>query len=112
MNFRKTLSEKPKKIKKSVILKSKENKKQPSKKFSYKDKYELDHIEEKILAAEAKIESLSDKIQQPEIIRNPEEMKNYCSLLKESQEKAQALYERWEDLEDKKKECTDQSPIL
>ncbi|MBT6339896.1 MAG: ABC-F family ATP-binding cassette domain-containing protein [Desulfobacula sp.] len=112
LNFRKTLSEKPKKIKKSVILKSKENKKQPSKKFSYKDKYELDHIEEKILAAEAKIESLSDKIQQPEIIRNPEEMKNYCSLLKESQEKAQTLYERWEDLEDKKKECTDQSPIL
>jgi len=112
LNFRKTFGEKPKKIKKSIIIKSIGNKQQSSKKFSYKDKYELDHIEEKILAAEAKIESLSDKIQQPEIIRNPEEMKNYCSRLKQSQEKAQALYERWEDLEDKKKESTDQLPIL
>ena len=99
MTYRQTLGEKPKKIKKSA-----ENKKQPFKTFSYKDKYELDHIEEKILAAEAEIKSLSDKIQQPEIIRNPEEMKTCCSLLEQSQKQAQSLYERWEDLEAKKSE--------
>ena len=106
MNYRQTLGEKPKKIKKSA-----ENKKQPSKTFSYKDKYELDHIEEKILAAEAEIKSLSAKIQQPEIIRNPEEMKTCCSLLEQSQKQAQSLYERWEDLE-AKKTSADQSPSL
>jgi ATP-binding cassette subfamily F protein uup len=97
MNFRKTLGEKSKKIKKLT-----NSKKQPSKTFSYKDKYELEHIEEKIVDAEAEVQLLSDKIQEPEIIRNPEKMKKYCSLLKLSQEKAQDLYKRWEDLEDKK----------
>jgi len=107
MSYRKTLVEKPRKIKKSA-----ENKKQTLKTFSYKDKYELDHIEEKIMAAESEIKSLSDKIQQPEIIRNLEEMNHYCSLLKDLQENVHALYERWEDLEDKKKQSADQSPIL
>ena len=97
MNFRKTLGEKPKKIKKSP-----DSKNQPPKTFSYKDKYELEHIEEKIINAEAEIQLLSDKIQESEIIQNPEKMKKYCSLLKHSQEKAHDLYERWEDLEDKK----------
>ncbi len=87
MNYQKALIEKPKKIKKSD-----ENKKQNFKIFSYKDKYELDHIEEKIMAAESEIKSLSDKIQQPEIIRNPEEMNHYCSLLKDLQENVHALY--------------------
>jgi len=99
LKYRKTLGEKPKRIKKSAA-----NKKQPSKVFSYKDKYELEHIEEKILAAEAEIELVSDKIQAPEIIRNPERMKHYCSLLKNSQEMVHNLYERWETLEDKKNE--------
>jgi len=101
LKYRKTLDEKPKKIKKSPT-----NKKQPSKTFSYKDKYELEHIEEKILAAEAETALLSDKIQAPEIIRNPERMKHYCSLLKNSQEMAHDLYERWEYLEDKKNETS------
>ncbi len=104
MNFRKTLNEKPKKIKKSSENKKSDgNKKQASKIFSYKDKYELDNIEEKILTEEANIESLSRKIQLPEIVKNPEKMKHYCSILKQSQETANHLYERWETLETMKK---------
>jgi len=101
MNYRKTFDEKPKKFKKPI-----ENKQQPSKvsSFSYKDKYELEHIEEKIMTAESEVQSLSDTIQRPEILRNPEEMRHYCSLLKLAQEKAHDLYERWEDLEEKKRQ--------
>ena len=97
IKHRKTLLEKPKKNKKSPG-----NKKQAMKIFSFKDKYELEHIEEKILGEETRTQSLSDKIQEPEIIRNPEKMKHYCSQLKESQERVHDLYKRWEDLEDKK----------
>ncbi|MBW2655031.1 MAG: hypothetical protein JRC91_08910, partial [Deltaproteobacteria bacterium] len=50
--------------------------------------------------------SLSDKIQSPEIISIPEKMNQYCSLLKQAQEKAQLLYERWEYLDEKKTKIT------
>ncbi|MBU1341986.1 MAG: ABC-F family ATP-binding cassette domain-containing protein [Proteobacteria bacterium] len=97
LNHRQALIEKPKKIKKAE-----ENKTHAAISFSYKDKYELDHIEEKILSAENEVEALSGKIQQPEIINSPENMRHHCSLLKEAQEQVHALYERWEYLEQKK----------
>ena len=95
--YRQNILEKPKKIKKTI-----KNKRHASIAFSYKDKYELDHIEEKILNAEQDVQLLSDKIQEPEIMNTPEQMKHYCSLLKQAQEKAHHLYERWEYLEEKK----------
>ncbi|MCD4718891.1 MAG: ATP-binding cassette domain-containing protein, partial [Desulfobacula sp.] len=99
LNFRQNTLEKPKKIKKTQKRRPK-----TSLNFSYKDKYELDHIEEKILAAEDEVEGLTDKIGQPEIMNDPEKIKHYCSLLKLAQEQAHILYERWEYLEEKKKE--------
>jgi ABC transport system ATP-binding/permease protein len=104
MKFRKPLVEKPKKIKKSI-----ETKKRPSISFSYKDKYELEHIEEKILTAEGKVESLSQKIQDPDIIKSTEKMKKYCSLLEQAQSLAQRLYETWESLEQKKASADQQN---
>ncbi|NOX34104.1 MAG: ABC-F family ATP-binding cassette domain-containing protein [Deltaproteobacteria bacterium] len=97
MTFRNTLIEKPEKPRKT-----KEKKTCTAIVFSYKDKYELEHIENKILSAEDKVENLSDKIQLPEIINNPEDMNFYCSRLKKAQEQVQMLYERWEYLELKK----------
>ena len=94
---RKPILEKPRKPKKPA-----KHKAQIPRAFSYKDQYELDHIEEKILSAEHRVEDLSHKIQQPEIINNPEKMTHCCSLLKHAQENVQALYERWEYLEKKK----------
>jgi len=97
LNYRQTSFNKPKKAKKKQDY---TNRKPIV--FSYKDKYELEHIEEKILAAEEEVELLSDKIQHPQIISNPEQMKHYCALLKKEQEKVHSLYDRWEHLELKK----------
>lgn len=96
MNHRKKIQEKPKKNKKA-----KETKTKKTISFSYKDKYELEHIEEKILGAEEDVEQLSKKLQLPETINNSETMNDCCSKLELAQEKAHALYERWEYLEKK-----------
>ena len=102
IKYRQTLLEKSKK-KKKPKEKNLEKKKNPMVlTFSYKDKYELEHIEEKILSTENEVDFLSDKIQDPKIISNSESMKHYCSKLKQMQEKTHALYERWEHLESKK----------
>ncbi|SDU16686.1 ABC-F family ATP-binding cassette domain-containing protein [Desulfobacula phenolica] len=103
MNYRQTLTliQKPEKVEKQT--KNRQTEKKPATiAFSYKDKYELDHIEEKILEAEDEVEGLTAKIQHPEIISHPEKMKHYCSLLKQTQEQVQELYDRWEYLEEKK----------
>ncbi|WP_300458540.1 ABC-F family ATP-binding cassette domain-containing protein [Desulfobacula sp.] len=97
MTYRSTLREKPKKVQQT-----KEKKQATPMGFSYNDKYELDHIEEKILAAEEEVDGLTMKIQDPDIIRQPERMGHYCSLLKQTQEQVQTLYDRWEVLEAKK----------
>ena len=97
LNHRLTRLEKPRKLKKTDRKKT-----TPPLSFSYKDKYELDHIEKKILAAEEEVQFLSDKIQEPEIMNTPEKMKHYCSVLKQAQEKVHHLYERWEYLDEKK----------
>jgi len=97
MSHRQNKVKKPKKMKKSQQKRAKS-----SINFSYKDKYELDHIEEKILAAEDEVQLLSDKIQVPEIMTVPEKMKECCSLLKLAQEDVHHLYEKWEYLEEKK----------
>jgi len=97
LNYRKSMLAKPQKKKKDRQIKNRSRIA-----FSYKDKFELDHIEEKILSAEDKVESLTLKIQSPEIINNPKDMTQFCSLLKHAQEEVSTLYERWEYLEAKK----------
>jgi ATP-binding cassette subfamily F protein uup len=94
------------KQKKTVKLPPKPDKPKKSKSapklFSYKDKYELDQMEENILAAEEKVQELSGLITEPEIIKNAVKMGEYCRELKKAQEEVQALYDRWEYLEEKK----------
>jgi ATP-binding cassette subfamily F protein uup len=70
--------------------------------FSYKDKYELEHIEERILEGEARVQELTEKVQEPEAIRDPALMTEICSQLEKAESKVQELYARWEILEDKK----------
>jgi ATP-binding cassette subfamily F protein uup len=103
LNFRqKNIAEKPQKIKKNV-----KKKKSSSIAFTYKEKYELENIEEKILTQEDLIKDLTNKIQKPEIINNLEKMKHFCSNLEHSQEKVNMLYERWEYLENKQQSTTE-----
>jgi len=97
IKHRQTLTEKPEKIKKV------EKKKQGHIiNFSFKDKFELDHIEEKILTGETEVAQLSAKIQDIEVMNNIDKMNHFCSLLKDTQERVHALYDRWEYLEAKK----------
>lgn len=70
--------------------------------FSYKDKFELDHIEDHILNAEAIVEQLTQQVQDPETANDREKMETACSELKAAQETVQNLYDRWQDLEQKK----------
>jgi len=100
------------------ILKKRETSREPQKKqtqkpveekkpkakpvFSYKDKYELEHMEENILAAEELARELTRKIQEPEVISNTALMTDICSQLEKAESKVQDLYSRWEVLEEKK----------
>jgi ABC transport system ATP-binding/permease protein len=71
-------------------------------KFSFNDKYELDHIEEKIQAVETNIQKLEESIKDPVVAGNPGQLSDYCSQLQNEKEKLDQLYERWEELEIKK----------
>ncbi len=99
IKHRQSLAEKPEKLKKTERKKP-----APIIHFSFKDKFELDHIEEKILEAETEVEEITSKIQDIEVINHIEKMNLFCSLLKDAQEKVHMLYERWEYLEAKKKD--------
>ncbi len=93
---------------KNTLVKQQKSKKNIKKResvpkaFTYKEKYELEHIEEKILELEELVEDLTHTIQEPEIINNPEKMKLFCSRLEKTQGEVNALYGRWEYLEAKK----------
>jgi ATP-binding cassette subfamily F protein uup len=85
------------------------NKKQPSKPapakkklFSFKDKYELENIEEKILDAEQQVEAFSEQVQHPDVIQDPALLADTCKKLEQAQSLVQTLYSRWEELEEKK----------
>ncbi|WDP88425.1 MAG: ABC-F family ATP-binding cassette domain-containing protein [Desulfobacter sp.] len=76
-----------------------------SKALSYKDKYELEHIEENILEAEDAVAELTEKVQTHEVISDPELLTGICAELEAAESKVQQLYARWEILEDKKAEA-------
>lgn len=70
--------------------------------FSYKDKYELAQMEETIVAAEEEVAVLGAKIQDPGVMSNPQLLTGICRDLEQAQARVQALYARWELLEQKK----------
>ncbi|MCD4743701.1 MAG: ABC-F family ATP-binding cassette domain-containing protein [Desulfobacteraceae bacterium] len=71
-------------------------------KFSFNEKFELEHIEEKILKIELNIEELEKSTQDPKITTDPKKLADLCSELQRGKEKSDKLYERWEELEIKK----------
>jgi ABC transport system ATP-binding/permease protein len=70
--------------------------------FSFKDKYELEHMEETILKAEARVTDLSARVQDPEIMADPIQLANICRDLEKAEARVQELYTRWDELEQKK----------
>lgn len=68
-------------------------------KITYKERLELAAIEETILAAEEELQKCQEQIEDPAVIENAEELAKWCQLLQPAQEKVEALYARWEELE-------------
>ena len=80
---------------------SKEGKKK-SGKLSYMDQREYDQIEEKIMEGEEEQESLQKLLDSPETASNPQLLESVWADLEEVKQNVGKLYERWDELEEKK----------
>lgn len=80
----------------------KEGRKQAGR-LSYKDQREFDQMEDKILHAEELHENLQRKIQSPEIASDPLKLGECWEKLEEITLTIETLYNRWSELEEKKK---------
>ena len=70
--------------------------------FGFKEKYELAHMEENILAAESEVSRLEEQVQKPEVLRDSEKLNLLCTELQTAEDEVNRLYDRWETLEKKK----------
>ena len=68
-------------------------------KLSYKEKYELEHMEEKILEAEAKLQEMQEQSEAAPL--SPADMRKLYSDLDSAEKEVARLYERWTELTDK-----------
>ncbi len=72
--------------------------------FSYKNKYELEHIEEKILSAEKDANDLIEETKKEKNTSNSEKLREIYTSLHKTHKKIESLYIRWEELESLKAE--------
>jgi ATP-binding cassette subfamily F protein uup len=59
-------------------------------------------MEDTILTAEAEVEKLTAQVRDPEIMADPKQLADVCRDLEKAETRVQALYARWEELEQKK----------
>lgn len=71
------------------------------KKLSYKERYELDHMEESIHQAEAKLKELKNESLSPEVTSNASRLTELIPKIEELEAKIDQLYSRWSELENK-----------
>jgi ABC transport system ATP-binding/permease protein len=88
------------------IADKKENipKKKQSKagKLSYLDQREYEQMEETIMVAEEEKESLQALMDDPETAKNPQKLESTWGQFEELKQRVEQLYERWDELEEKK----------
>ena len=82
-----------------AVKKKKQNK---AGKLSYMDQREYDTIEEKIMEAEELKESLQTVLDDPETAKHPQKLESVWKEVQELQQRVDGLYERWDELEEKK----------
>jgi len=68
-------------------------------KLSYMDQREYDQMEEKILAAEARLGELEALMASPEVVANPGQLHRYWQEQQDLQATTEHLYDRWDELE-------------
>lgn len=71
-------------------------------KLSYMDQREYDQMEERILAAEARLGELEALMASPEVMANPAQLHRYWEEQQELQTKTEQLYDRWDELEQRR----------
>lgn len=76
----------------------------PTAKMSYKEKKELEGMEETILEAEEKLEKLQSEANDPGLASNSEKSLAHYQVMGEAQKELETLYERWQFLIDKSKQ--------
>jgi len=73
---------------------------QQKKKFSYNDQREWNDIEEKILEAETEVEACQNRMLDPQVVGDPEQLRQCSVTLQSCQEEVERLYQRWEELDE------------
>jgi ATP-binding cassette subfamily F protein uup len=72
-----------------------------SKKLSYKEKKELEQMEDAIVAIEEKIATLHASVQKHTEDGNLTELQSICKQLESAQTELELLFQRWEELDSK-----------
>lgn len=70
-------------------------------KLSYKETRELADMHDKIATVEAHIAKLHAEVESPEVIALPTQLREKCLQLATAEAEVQALYARWQELEDR-----------
>lgn len=70
--------------------------------LSYLDQLEYDRMEERILAAEARLGELEALMASPRVMADPAQLHRYWEEQQELQTKAEQLYDRWDELEQRR----------
>ena len=78
------------------------NKTNGGKKLSYKLQHELDNMEKNIHQAEAELEELKGKMNDPKVANDHQNYGKVCDKYAKAQIKVSELYARWEELEELK----------
>lgn len=73
----------------------------PVQKLSYRDKKELEQMENAILAAEKKIAQLEETMHTHTLSNNLAELQKVCEQLEIAHRELEILFKRWQELEDK-----------
>lgn len=71
-------------------------------KLSKAERKELDQMEAKILKAEEALDQARARIEDPAVASDPARLAEACTTMEELQQKVDALYERWKELEARK----------
>jgi len=94
--------EKSEQKKAAAAVKEKPAAKPKTGKLSYMDQREYDQMEVTILAAESRLEELERLMNSPEVMANPTQLQQYWLEQQALQTEADQLYDRWDELEQRK----------
>jgi ABC transport system ATP-binding/permease protein len=81
----------------------KSDKTAPKVRLSWNEKKELSSIEGIIEKAEAEASAIQESLLNPQILANPQQVQNLTKQLSQQHKKIEDLYQRWEDLDAKRK---------